>query len=182
MSGTILETIDKRRERMSYKNILRLVLAISAFALLAACSQEEPEPTATPEPPAAPTEAPTEEPTEEPTAAPTDEPAEEPTEAPAEEPATPTLEPAELQVDMVDFTYEPVTITVSVGTIIIWFNAGEFEHSATADDAAWDTGVYSAGEQASITFDTPGTFPYYCLLHGTPGGNGMAGTVIVTEE
>jgi plastocyanin len=173
---------------MSYKNILRLVLAIFALALLAACSQEEPEPTAAPieEPTEAPTEVPTEEPTEIPTEVPTEEPVEEPTEEtteePTEEPATPTPEPVEVQVDMVDFTYEPVTVTVSAGTSIIFFNAGEIDHSATADDAAWDTGVYSTGEEAAITFDTPGTFPYYCVLHGTPGGNGMAGTVIVTEE
>lgn len=175
---------------MNFKVILRLVLAILTLAVLAACSQEEAEPTATTEPAAAPTEEPTEAPTEaptdepaaEPTEAPTESPAEEPTQEPTEEPSTPTPEPLEVQVDMVDFTYEPVTVTVSAGTTIIWFNAGEIEHSATADDEAWDTGVYGSGEEASITFDTPGTFPYYCVLHGTPGGNGMAGTVIVTEE
>jgi plastocyanin len=83
---------------------------------------------------------------------------------------------------MVDFTYEPLEITVAPGATVTWINQGEFEHSATADDGSWDTGVYGSDSQASITFDTPGTYPYYCLLHGTAGGNGMSGTVIVAEE
>jgi plastocyanin len=109
---------------------------------------------------------------------PEEEPAEE---APAAEPAEAPA-PAEVTVEMLDFTYEPLEVSVVAGTTIIWVNAGEFEHSATADDAAWDTGVYAPGGQQSITFDAPGAYPYYCLLHGTPGGNGMSGTVIVTEE
>jgi plastocyanin len=83
---------------------------------------------------------------------------------------------------MLDFTYGPVDITVAAGSSITWFNAGEFDHSATADDGSWDTAVFSPGGQATIDFDTPGTYLYYCILHGTPGGNGMSGTVTVTEE
>lgn len=29
------------------------------------------------------------------------------------------------------------------------------------------------------TFNTPGTFAYYCEVHGGPGGVGMAGTIMV---
>jgi plastocyanin len=105
----------------------------------------------------------------------------EPTESP------PTPEPTEaapevVSVDMLDFTYGPVDITVAAGSSILWVNAGDFEHSATADDGSWDTGVYGPGGEATIAFDTPGAYQYYCTLHGTPGGNGMSGTVTVTEE
>jgi plastocyanin len=30
-----------------------------------------------------------------------------------------------------------------------------------------------------VAGDTPGTYAYYCTLHGTPDGNGMVGTVVV---
>ncbi|MBA3551403.1 MAG: LPXTG cell wall anchor domain-containing protein [Actinobacteria bacterium] len=31
-----------------------------------------------------------------------------------------------------------------------------------------------------MTFDTAGTYPYYCQFHGGPGGDGMAGVISVT--
>ncbi len=34
-----------------------------------------------------------------------------------------------------------------------------------------------------LTFDTAGEYPYYCILHGSgPGGEGMAGTISVSER
>lgn len=87
--------------------------------------------------------------------------------------------PAEVTVEMLDFEFVEKTLTIPAGTTVTWVNVGAVQHSATADDASWDTGLYGAGGQASITFDTPGTYPYYCVLHGTAGGNGMAGTIIV---
>ena len=80
---------------------------------------------------------------------------------------------------MLDFEFVEKTLTIPAGTTVTWVNVGVVQHSATADDASWDTGLYDGGGQASITFDTPGTYPYYCVLHGTAGGNGMAGTIIV---
>jgi plastocyanin len=106
-----------------------------------------------------------------------------PTAEPTAEPPTPEpAAPAEVTVDMVDFTYEPVEVTVPAGTTIVWVNTGDFDHSATADDRSWDTGEYGTGQRAGITFDTPGAYQYFCTLHGSPGGNGMSGTVTVTEE
>ncbi|MEW5985503.1 MAG: plastocyanin/azurin family copper-binding protein [Chloroflexota bacterium] len=97
-----------------------------------------------------------------------------PTEAPTAEPA-----PAPVTVNMLDFTYDPLQLTVPAGTTVTWVNAGQFEHSATADDGSFDTGLFAAGGQASVTFTTPGTFAYYCILHGTAGGVGMAATITV---
>ena len=52
-------------------------------------------------------------------------------------------------------------------------------HSATAVDKSFDTAIFQPGESKSAKFDAPGTFKYYCQLHGTPDGNGMIGTVVV---
>jgi plastocyanin len=100
-------------------------------------------------------------------------------EAAAAEPAPPEPAAEEATVTMLDFSYEPIELEVTVGTTVIWDNAGEVQHSATADDGSFDTGLFDPGQQASVTFDTAGTFPYYCTLHGTAGGVGMAGTVVV---
>ena len=80
---------------------------------------------------------------------------------------------------MKDFDFDAKEIKVKVGTTVMWKNDGAKKHSATAADGSFDTGLYGSGESKSVTFDKPGTFLYYCQLHGTPDGNGMAGTVIV---
>lgn len=83
-------------------------------------------------------------------------------------------------VSMIDFEFVPKVLTVPAGTDIVWVNNGAVQHSATADDGTFDTGLFNAGGQATITFDTPGSYAYYCALHGAAGGSGMAGTIVVT--
>ncbi len=106
-------------------------------------------------------------------------PAPEPTPAPTEAPAAPAP-PQAITVAMRDFEFGPREIRVKAGTAVTWTNEGQRQHSATAVDGSFNTGLYGAGESRSITFDTPGTFVYYCELHGAPdGSSGMVGTVIV---
>jgi plastocyanin len=81
---------------------------------------------------------------------------------------------------MLDFEFDAAQVTVPAGTSVTWTNDGQAPHSATAVDGSFDTGLYDGGESESITFDTPGTFAYYCELHGTPDGTGgMVGTLVV---
>jgi len=98
--------------------------------------------------------------------------------------AAPTSTPAPEQaglvtVLMLDFRFDAPSLTIPAGTTVRFVNQGQMQHSATADDGSFDTGLLSAGGEATITFDTPGTYPYYCLLHGAAGGLGMAGVIIV---
>lgn len=88
---------------------------------------------------------------------------------------------ASVTVDMKDFKFNPVTITINVGDTIVWPNSDAAGHTATADDGSWDTGDIPAGASSSMTFTKAGTIPYYCRYHGSPGGKGMAGTIIVNE-
>jgi plastocyanin len=70
------------------------------------------------------------------------------------------------------------TTTIHVGDKVEW----EWEasgHSSTADGGLWDSGVMNNGANFSHTFTSAGTFPYYCVIHGAPGGIGMHGTVVV---
>ena len=82
---------------------------------------------------------------------------------------------------MIDFSYSVLNLEVPAGSTAIWTNTGNVRHSATADDGSWDTGLFGSGEQASITFDTPGVYTYYCTLHGAPGGIGMSAVITVTD-
>jgi plastocyanin len=84
-------------------------------------------------------------------------------------------------VNVVDFEFQPKTLTVPVGTTVTWTNNGAKKHSATADDGSFDTDLFDPGQSKSVTFDKPGTFAYYCRLHGAPGGNKMAGVIQVGD-
>jgi plastocyanin len=76
--------------------------------------------------------------------------------------------------------FSPSTVTVSPGEAVIWtFQAF---HTSTSDTATgpevWDSGFLASGT-FSHTFQTPGTYPYYCQVHSIPGGTVMNGVVQV---
>jgi plastocyanin len=64
-----------------------------------------------------------------------------------------------------DFSFGPSSITVHVGDTVTWANAGPTDHTATANDGAFDTGTLKAGQSGSHTFASAGTFAYHCTLH-----------------
>lgn len=88
--------------------------------------------------------------------------------------------PVPITVSMLDFEFSEAQVSIPTGSTVTWSNDGAAPHSATAVDGSFDTGIYDAGQSESITFDNPGTFAYYCSLHGTPDGTGgMVGTIVV---
>ena len=79
------------------------------------------------------------------------------------------------------FNFTPATVTVAPGDTVTWtFFA---THTTTSDNPAaaeaWNSGVMSSGT-FSHTFNTSGTYPYYCSLHSFPGGSFMNGAVTVS--
>jgi plastocyanin len=82
---------------------------------------------------------------------------------------------ASASVSIGDNFYAPPSVTVAVGDRVTWNNNGQATHSATADDGSFDTGVFGPGGSRLVTFDSPGTFSYYCTVHG----QSQSGTVRV---
>ena len=78
-------------------------------------------------------------------------------------------------------TWDPADVTVSVGDTVTWTWSGSADgHNVLGvDDTAINSGDKSADGSYSYTFATAGTFNYYCTVHGTADGAGMAGTVTV---
>ncbi len=77
-------------------------------------------------------------------------------------------------------TFIDSTVTVSAGDSVTWTNAGglhnvKFEDGNFTEPSPPDTSAW----KVSRTFTTPGTYRYYCEVHGGPGGTGMSGTVVV---
>ena len=78
-------------------------------------------------------------------------------------------------VQMVDFDFTPKQITVAAGGSVGFVNGGVAPHTATSKDGTWDTGIVRSGDTVRITFDTAGTFTYYCTIHPQ-----MVATLLVT--
>ncbi|MGH2531401.1 MAG: cupredoxin domain-containing protein [Thermomicrobiales bacterium] len=80
-------------------------------------------------------------------------------------------------VSIVDFAFEPGTITIEAGTTVTWTNTGAAPHTVTADDGSFDSGTIDSGGTYSQTFDTPGTYSYFCAIHPS-----MTATITVTGD
>jgi plastocyanin len=82
-------------------------------------------------------------------------------------------------------TFDPATLTISPGQSVTWeWEDGSGRHNVTPDDEepAASGPLVEGPFTFTHTFDTPGTYRYYCLAHGGPGGVGMSGTVVVQAQ
>lgn len=91
------------------------------------------------------------------------------------------------EVSIGDNFYTPQALTVVQGTTLVWTNNGGSNHTVTSDTGVFDSGIDPAnfihsGQQYSFTFTTPGTYPYFCYLHGAAGGVGQSGTITVVAQ
>jgi len=68
-------------------------------------------------------------------------------------------------IDIIDFAFSNGSMTIEAGTTVTWVNQGAVNHTATANDGSFDTDTIAPGGSASVTFDTPGTFSYFCEIH-----------------
>jgi plastocyanin len=93
-------------------------------------------------------------------------------------------EEASSSVEMFDNFFEPAELTVGIGTTVVFDNVGRVAHNAIDVDGTWATpDLVDAGAQASITFEEPGTYTYYCSLHApSDASGGMVGTLTVTDD
>jgi plastocyanin len=79
-------------------------------------------------------------------------------------------------------SFAPAELHVAPGTTVTWTNDSSVGHTVTADDNAYDSGNVDPGGTFTMTFDTPGSYQYYCVPHGAPGLHGMAGVIIVDPD
>ena len=83
-------------------------------------------------------------------------------------------------VSVIDNSFSPREVEIEAGGTVEWTNDGDAPHTVTADDGSFDSGTMDPGSSYSQTFDQSGRYQYYCQFHGSAGGNGMAGVVVVT--
>jgi plastocyanin len=97
-----------------------------------------------------------------------------------------TADPAALSglvdVAIFNFGFSPAVITITAGSTVRWTNTASLTpHTTTSDlgdPEAWNSGTLNPGDTFTHTFDTPGIYGYYCLIHGALF---MHGFVIVPQ-
>jgi plastocyanin len=77
-----------------------------------------------------------------------------------------------VDVSIVNFSFVPQTVTVNTGDSVRWTNNDSTAHTTTS--GMWDSGILQQGAQFSFTFNSPGSFPYFCSIHSF-----MTGTITV---
>jgi plastocyanin len=78
--------------------------------------------------------------------------------------------------------FEPAALTIQVGDVVEWINV-EGVHNVVSDDDLFDSGFVAPPEADTwpfrVTFDTAGTYRYYCTIHGNKNGVGQSGIIYV---
>jgi plastocyanin len=66
-----------------------------------------------------------------------------------------------------NFSYRPATLSVAVGTKVIWTNDDADPHTVTSatDPRLLKSSALDTGDSFAFTFDKPGTYRYFCSLH-----------------
>ena len=67
----------------------------------------------------------------------------------------------------------PADVSIAVGGTVTWSNDDTAAHTVTSGDLAtnqnlglyFDSGLFMAGADFSVTFDTAGEYPYLCMVH-----------------
>lgn len=77
----------------------------------------------------------------------------------------PTATPAITVVHISQFAFAPPSVTIHAGESVRWINDDAVQHSATADDASWDSGELAQGQSWTHVFAKAGTYGYYCDDH-----------------
>jgi len=82
--------------------------------------------------------------------------------------------PSTNQISLSNLKFVPNSVTVPVGTTVIWTNNEAPVHTVTSDVVLFDSGDLLQNKTFSYKFTVAGTVTYHCNYHG-----GMTGTIIV---
>jgi plastocyanin len=79
--------------------------------------------------------------------------------------------------------FQPYSPSISVNDEVLWTNADTAAHTVTSGNVAsgpdgeFDSGLFLTGASFSHTFESAGTFPYFCMVHPW-----MIGSVTVSAQ
>ena len=75
-------------------------------------------------------------------------------------------DPAPVAIKIDNFSFNPRTITVPVGTQVTWTNQDDIPHTVVSDDkTTFKSHALDTDEKFTFTFTKPGTYSYFCSIH-----------------
>ncbi len=90
--------------------------------------------------------------------------------------ASPTASQQSYSITLVNYAFQPSSMTIPRGATVRWTNTAQTVHTVTSDTGVWDSGNLNPGQTYSRQFNDAGTFPYHCNYHRSLG---MTGTITV---
>jgi plastocyanin len=83
-------------------------------------------------------------------------------------------------VEVTEFAYSPSAEEVTAGETLTWKNEGTANHTVTPEKSADGSSPFEStqlepGETFVQTFNTPGTYAYFCSIHP----DRMSGSIVV---
>ena len=96
--------------------------------------------------------------------------------------ANPALAPSQenagkYEVTIDNFSFSPTTLTVPTGTQVTWINRDDVPHTVVSTDNKFKSQALDTDEEFSFTFESAGTYEYYCSVHPK-----MKGKIIVQAK
>jgi plastocyanin len=92
-----------------------------------------------------------------------------------EEPMAAT-QPSTNTISLIDYTFDQSTITVPVGSEVIWNSQDVVFHTVTASDSSF-TAMLRPHGTFRHTFEEPGEYAFFCAVHPA-----MTGKIVVTAQ
>ncbi len=83
--------------------------------------------------------------------------------------------PPDVSVEVFSFGYTPQELTVAIGDTVEWVVSSPEPHTITAP-GDFDSGTLDLDGSFAVTFTEPGTYSYFCTIHGPAL---QSGTVVV---
>jgi plastocyanin len=78
-------------------------------------------------------------------------------------------------VEIKNFSFSPMTMSVAVGTTVTWKFDDSAQHTVKAADNSFSSPPLSSGKTYAYKFTKAGTYSYICSIHQY-----MTGTITVT--
>ncbi len=74
-------------------------------------------------------------------------------------------------VEIRNNTYVPANLAIRSGDSVRFVNRDIAPHTVTSDNGKFDSGRFLLGGSVTMTFVTPGRYPYFCQVHDEMHGN-----------
>jgi plastocyanin len=73
--------------------------------------------------------------------------------------------PATATIEIKDFDFHPMNVTVAAGGSVTWKNHDGEPHTVTSTDGLFRSGAIDQEDSFTYKFDRPGVYGYLCSIH-----------------